>query len=303
MYLTVIGRRLAYLKAEVETFNSLNLTDINVYAENFYRDFLNLLGYEFDNTNFYSNNYAHIDLIDTENKIAIQVTSQNDNVKIKDSISGFFNNPKHKEYKLKILLIAKEAKDYKTKFGNNFKHKEDVLDIKRLLTIINDIKELDKLKEIADFLDKQILQERRKTESTEFETIMTLIDYLSQNKNREIINNSINVDPKNKIENRFSEHSQYLKQQYADLFGRYNNALIEAKAKIDTVDAAIISDFLRDESDLCLTRENNNAKLALATLVELFYSKLSENGIKFDKQAIKFYLIDELIMCNVFPNK
>lgn len=303
IYLTVIGRRLAYLKAEVEIFNSLNLTDINVYAENFYRDFLNLLGYEFDNANFYSNNYAHIDLIDTKNKIAIQVTSQNDNVKIKDSISGFFKEQKHTEYKLKILLIAKEAKDYKTKFGNNFKHKEDVLDVKRLLAIINDIKELDKLKNIAGFLDKQILQERKKTESTEFETIMTLIDYLSQNKNRVIINNSINVDPKNKIENRFSEHSEYLKQQYADLFGRYNNALIEAREKIDTVDAVIISDFLRDESDLCLTRENNNAKLALANLVELFYGKLSENGIKFDKQAIKFYLLDELIMCNVFPNK
>lgn len=303
MYITAIGRRLAYLKAEVETFNSLNLTDINVYAENFYRDFFNLLGYEFDNTNSYSNNFAHIDLIDTKNKIAIQVTSQNDNVKIKDSIAGFFSDAKYKEYKLKILLIAKEAKDYRTKFGNNFNHKEDVLDIKKLLTIINDIKDLDKLKKIAEFLDKQILQERKKTESTEFETIMTLIDYLSQNKNREIVNNSINVDPKNKIENRFSEHSEYLKEQYADLFSRYNNALIEARAKIDTVDAAIISDFLRDESDLCLTRDNNNAKLALAALVDLFYNKLSENGIKFDKQAIKFYLLDELIMCNVFPNK
>lgn len=303
MYITAIGRRLAYLKAEVEIFNSLNLTDINVYAENFYRDFFNLLGYEFDNTNFYSNNFAHIDLIDTKNKIAIQVTSQNDNVKIKDSINGFFSDAKHKEYKLKILLIAKEAKDYRTKFGNNFNHKEDVLDIKKLLTTINDIKDLDKLKKIAEFLDKQILQERKKTESTEFETIMTLIDYLSQNKNRQIINNSINVDPKNKIENRFSEHAEYLKEQYADLFGRYNNALIEARAKIDTVDAAIISDFLRDESDLCLTRDNNNAKLALAALVDLFYKKLSENGIKFDKQAIKFYLLDELLMCNVFPNK
>ncbi|AWG23296.1 hypothetical protein FFWV33_18065 [Flavobacterium faecale] len=303
IYLTVIGRRLAYLKAEVEIFNSLNLTDINVYAENFYRDFLNLLGYEFENTNFFSNNYAHIDLIDTKNKLAIQVTSQNDNAKIKDSINGFFNDPNNKGFKLKILLISKEAKAYRTKFGNDFDHKNDVIDIKRLLIIINDIKELSKTKEIADFLDKQILQERKKTESTEFETIMTLIDYLSQNKNRIITNNSVNVDPKNKIENRFSEHSEYLKQQYADLFGRYNNALIEAKAKIDTVDVAIISDFLRDESDLCLTKENNNAKLALATLVEIFYNKLSTNGIKFDKQAIKYYLLDELIMCNVFPNK
>lgn len=40
LYLTLIGKRLAYLKTEVELFNSLNLTDINVYAENFIEIFL-----------------------------------------------------------------------------------------------------------------------------------------------------------------------------------------------------------------------------------------------------------------------
>jgi hypothetical protein len=60
---------------------------------------------------------------------------------------------------------------------------------------------------------------------------------------------------------------------------------------------------LKDESDIILTKENNNPKLALHSLVELFYGKLSSNGVTFDKQAIKFYLLDELIKCNVFPNK
>jgi hypothetical protein len=69
------------------------------------------------------------------------------------------------------------------------------------------------------------------------------------------------------------------------------------------VEAEIIADFLRDESDIILTKENNNAKLALHSLVELFYDKLSEKGVVFNKQAIKFYLLDELIKCNVFPNK
>ena len=69
------------------------------------------------------------------------------------------------------------------------------------------------------------------------------------------------------------------------------------------MEAEIISDFLKDESDIILTKENNNPKLALHSLVELFYGKLSSNGVTFDKQAIKFYLLDELIKCNVFPNK
>jgi hypothetical protein len=302
-YISIITKRITYLQKEVENFNSLNLTDVNVFAENFYRGLFNLIGFKFTNTNFDSINFAHIDLIDIVNKQAIQVTSQNDNIKIKEAIDGFFAKPENKEYKLQILLISKEAKNYRTEFGNNFNHKEDVLDIKRLLAIINDIDEIDTIKAIADFLDKNILTERRKTECSEVETIMELTSYLSLNKNRVIIDKAVNVDPKNKIENRFSEHSDYLKQQYSDLYAKYNGALVEATSKIDGVEAEIISDFLRDDSDIILTKENNNPKLALHSLVELFYGKLSSNGVKFDKQAIKFYLLDELIKCNVFPNK
>lgn len=71
MYIIVIGWRFVYLKVEVEIFNLLNLIDINVYVENFYCDFFNLLGYEFDNINFYLNNFVYIDLIDIKNKIVI----------------------------------------------------------------------------------------------------------------------------------------------------------------------------------------------------------------------------------------
>lgn len=302
-YISIITKRITYLQKEVENFNSLNLTDINVFAENFYRGLFNLIGFKFTNTNFESNNFAHIDLIDNINKQAIQVTSQNDNAKIKEAIDGFFAKPENKNYKLQILLISKDAKKYRTKFGNNFNHKEDVLDIKRLLSIINDINEIETIKNIADFLNMNVLTERRQTECSEVETIMELINYLSLNKNRIIIDKAVNVDPKNKIENRFSEHSNYLKQQYSELYAKYNGALVEATSKIDGVEAEIISDFLKDESDMILTKENNNSKIALHSLVELFYEKLSSNGVKFDKQAIKFYLLDELIKCNVFPNK
>lgn len=302
-YLSLIVRRLNYLKAEVVSFNSLNLTDINVHAENFYRDFFNLLGYEFENTNFIiENNFAHIDLIDTKNKIAIQVTSQNDNMKIKDAINGFYNTPGYEDYKMKLLLISKDAKSYKTKFGNNFNHKEDVLDINRLLAIINNIPDLSKIQSIANFLDDQILSERKKTESNEVETILALIEYLSKDDNRRITEKPENVDPKFKIYSRFSEHSAFLINQYTELCTIYVEPLSEAKKGIDSVKAIKISSYLKDESNNILTSEANNPQVALERLVELFYSKLSENGIKFDKIAIKFYLLDELVNCNVFPN-
>lgn len=302
-YISAITRRLSYLQIEVKNFNSLNLTDINVFAENFYRGLFNLIGFEFNNTNFESNNYAHIDLIDTVNKQAIQVTSQNDNNKIKEAIDGFISKPENKDYKLQILLISKDAKDYKTKFGKNFNHKEDVLDVKRLLAIINNIVEIDTIRDVAVFLDKNVLTERRKTECSEVETIMSLIEYLSKDDNRNLSYENDNVDPEFKIYKRFSQHSEFITTQYKELLSVYQVPLIEASKSIDSVTSLKISNYLKDESDLILTKENNNPKLALHSLVELFYGKLSSNGVKFDKQAIKFYLLDELIKCNVFPNK
>lgn len=299
--LDLIARRLNYLKVQIIHANSLNLTDINIHAENFYRDFYNLMGYSFDNVNFDSQNFANIDLIDSKNKIAIQITSQNDNNKIKEAIDGFYKKVENKEYQLKLLLISKDAKEYKTKFGDKFDHKKDVIDTKRLLAEINN-KKTHEIEEIADFLDKEVLTERRKTESTEVETIMALIDFLSKDSNRVFIERTENVDPANKIYKRFSEHSDFIIEQYQELFSVYNIALVEATKNIDSVKAIIISSYLRDESDQILTDEGNNPKKALSRLVDFFEVKLSKHGFRFDKIAIKFYLLDELIKCNVFPN-
>lgn len=92
-------------------------------------------------------------------------------------------------------------------------------------------------------MNNNVLTERRQTECSEVETIMELIKYLSLNKKRVIIDKAVNVDQKNKIENRFREHSDYLKQQYLELYAKYNGALVEATSKINGVEAEIISNF------------------------------------------------------------
>lgn len=126
-----------------------------------------MLDFKFENANLQQSNFPHIDLIDHTNKLAIQVTSQNDSRKIKDAVDGFYKTLENKGYKLKILLISKDAKDYRTKFGENFNHKEDVIDINRLIKRINDIKDLNRIEHIADFLEEQVLPKREETESSE----------------------------------------------------------------------------------------------------------------------------------------
>ncbi|MXZ49820.1 MAG: SMEK domain-containing protein, partial [Rhodobacteraceae bacterium] len=56
--------RLVFLKSKVEVSSKLNLTDMNIHSENFYRDFLNLL-YEYDlkNINKIQHNATSIELV------------------------------------------------------------------------------------------------------------------------------------------------------------------------------------------------------------------------------------------------
>jgi hypothetical protein len=60
---------------------------------------------------------------------------------------------------------------------------------------------------------------------------------------------------------------------------------------------------LKYTSDAILTEYRGNPQLALKRLVEKYSLILSENSIEFDQGAIKFFLVDQLIKCNVFPNK
>jgi hypothetical protein len=309
--MSLIIKRLTYLKTLVQLSNSLNLNNVNIHAENFFRDLFNLLDNKqtnknnFINTNFSQQNAAFIDLIDQDNKIAIQVTSQNDNTKISESIEGFLSQDKYKDYTLIILLISKEAKDYRTDFTfagkYKFDHSRNIIDMSRLLRRI-DNEQLDKIKEIAIFLDTQILEERSNTESNEIETIMELISFLSKDKNRKPIQRETEVNPGKKIYERFQQHSKYLTETYSLIITTYTEPLALARATMDSMQSPTITSYLQEESDKMLERFNNNPKLALRELVDYFESKLSTNGIKpYDKQAILFYLLDEMFRCNVFP--
>lgn len=153
---------LTFLQLRTRNANSLHLFDINTRAEFFYRDLLNLVhGWQLKNTNTERMNTAYVDLIDdvSEKKIAIQVTSQNDSAKIRDSVRGFFKNIDNRLFKLKVLLIAKEAKEYRADFSNagefKFDAETDVIDIQGLLNQIAD-KDVDSLREIKAFLEKYV---------------------------------------------------------------------------------------------------------------------------------------------------
>lgn len=306
-----IQNRLAYLKSRVEIAGSLNLTDIHIYAEDFYQALLNFLGNSYRNGNIDKQNCAFIDLIDDTNKSAMQITARDDNSKISETIIGFYENSEHPEYKdysLKVLLISKRAKDYNTDFTFNgkykFNHKEDVLDIERLIAIIKDSGR-EKIVEVSKFLDNEIDLPRPKTESNEVETIMSLLEYLSDDENYKEFDGNYICDPEQKINSRFKDYADDFKEEFTDLFAIYCNTILESERTfgLDGVRAKKISNFLKTISNRYLRESNDKPLDALDKLTDYFENKLNSNGINADIGAIRYYLLDELIGCNIFSTK
>lgn len=155
-----IEEHLSFLAYRVESRGKLNILDLHLHSENFYRDFLNLLyGLGLENLNKVNQNVEAIDLIDKTNKIVIQVSSINTKQKIDSALEkGSMAN--YKGWSFKFISIARSASILRTKtFANPhgliFSPETDIIDIDSLKREICGLA-IDKLQEIATFIRKEL---------------------------------------------------------------------------------------------------------------------------------------------------
>lgn len=136
------------------------------------------------------------------------------------------------------------------------------------------------------------------------DTIIDLVEYISQHRT---VSKKVDskVDPEYKIYKRFKDFADRLIKEYTSLLAIYGDALtiVNEKLEIDEAQDIIIMFYLQDISMKFLEEANDNPVKALGALVDFFEDKLSKNGKKYDRAAIKFYLVNEMIKCSVFPNE
>ncbi len=309
-----ISDYLAYLKNVIEFRNEAGLYDLNTVSESFYGNLINLFyDWSLENANNSNKNSPAIDLIDSNNRIAIQVTSDNSSEKIKHTINEFIKNQLYEDFsRLIIFHIRGSQKSYNTKFDTEhkfiFSKENDIWDAK---TLIQQAKKLDteKLKKICDFfqseLDNKSTNNNKLPEASEVETIIALIDFITSHRQTQYrkINNII--DPDYKINERFRNFANNLKSSYVSLLSIYGSALDEAERVIESDDVKEITTviYLQNLSIRLLDECQNNPIKALDQLTDFFEDKLKSNGKTYDHCAIKFYLISQIIRCNVFPNE
>ncbi|MFA7285237.1 MAG: SMEK domain-containing protein [Candidatus Paceibacterota bacterium] len=302
------------LESLVKIHNTNGLNDINGLSEDFFCKLLNLVfKLNLINLNELDLNFPAIDLGDSDARVSFQVTSEKKKAKIDKTIKKFNDHKLSERFdSLRFMLIVSRRTASKSKFTSpdniDFDQDRDIYDLSRLTTIIRSLDDIDKIKEICSFLRKEFdSQKDRAPEATlanEIETIADLVVFLSTNKSNETKQWLEEPDPENKIEHRFSEYSQFLRDQIVDLLPRYSLARSEVDNTLglDSVKINFIRNFLRIKSDIFLTQTNGDPKKAIDMLTEYFSECLNKSGKKYDYQAIRFYVLDELIKCNVFPN-
>lgn len=301
---------LTWLSAQVQVNNRLNLTDVNIHSENFYRDLLNLaFGYNLDNINITDPNAAAIDLGDEGRKFAIQVTSTSSLGKTKKTVAKFIEKGLYKKYEnLVILNITSKTAHGASIVGNDtysLNTKKDIWDIGDLAVKINDLA-LPKIQEINEFLNQQLHIKPLVSLPRNVETILRLIELISDEEHPAVGGGFLDEPfPDDKINKRFANHSEFLKQEFLELYRDYGAVLdsVEKESDLGQVKIRRVAQYLRLQSDRVLSECDDNPKKALTVLINNFIGLLAENGFEADTGAAQFYIVKHLIKCNVFPNK
>jgi hypothetical protein len=152
---------LELLGRKIETLNSLNLTDLSVRSEEFFRGILNrVLNLDLKNINIDEPSALAIDLGDVEGQLAIQVTANGTARKVKDTVSKFVERGLASKYRrLVILQIAIEGgrniRDICDPKIFKFDPKKDIWGKKDLAREISGLS-VETLKSLRDYMKSEV---------------------------------------------------------------------------------------------------------------------------------------------------
>lgn len=160
-YFDYIADKLHYLAYRIDGRGKLNLLDLNIHSETFFANLCNLIfGLKLININASKQNTAGIDLVDSTNKVVVQVSSTCSKAKIDSSLSKDIYK-QYSDYSFKFLSISKDATNtlkmsmFKNPHNMKFSPKNDIWDCTSLLREIQ-AAGIEKQKRIYDLIKKEL---------------------------------------------------------------------------------------------------------------------------------------------------
>lgn len=154
-YCSNIKHKLARLVAEVKLDSSANLHSINIHAESFFREFLNILyGWNLTNANAANPNTKGIDLLYPAGNIVVQVSSTVTYAKIQSSLEKSTDYPGAHFY---FLAISETHPSFRKSFEKHeliFNEETDILDTSLLFSQVVNCGSIKKQKRLSALVDQ-----------------------------------------------------------------------------------------------------------------------------------------------------
>jgi len=184
-YFNEIESRLSWLVSSIKLRGKLNILDLHILSEDFFAQLFNCI-YEWNliNINTIEQNIEGIDLVDDIQKIIVQVSADISKRKIDMSLSNI-DVLKYSGFHFIFIGITDDAKRLrKNKYLNQetvtFDPETDILDMTMILKHIKSMEDIEKIKKIYEFLQKEIRmpisQEKIKTNIAEIIEAISQID-------------------------------------------------------------------------------------------------------------------------------
>lgn len=308
-YFDFIEERLSLLAQRIETRGSLNILDYHLHAETFYMHFLNLLfDWKLANCNTKKQNTAGIDLVDSTKKIIVQVSATATKAKIDSVFSK--NLSSYQGYSFKFISISKDAKKLRTNKYNcppslTFLPSDDIFDIPFLLKKIKDM-EIDRLKKVYEFIEKELKDDPGKKIESNLTTIIQILSKTNWNQGQyglKIVPHKYEIEAKisyNQLDRARPLIDDY-KIHYSRLDKIYSVFNKEGANKSLSVLNSIRSDYLT------MTQVSSHDdrffsiidKVIQKILASANYTPMPEEEIR---MCVELLVVDAFIRCKIFEN-
>lgn len=198
-YYDSINFKLSLLAFRIELNGGLNLLNEHVHAEDFYLHLLNLIfRWNLENLNISGSNAAGIDLIDTKNKIVIQVSATATRQKLESALSKKRPQYDNDDYSFKFISISKDAshlrnseKAYNNPYNLKFVPSQDIFDVLYLLKVIKSM-HIEQISAVYEFCEKEF---KSVPESNKIETNLASIITILSKENWNNITFDFETDP------------------------------------------------------------------------------------------------------------
>ncbi|MFT4444966.1 ABC-three component system protein [Parvimonas sp. G1967] len=310
-YFNYVEEKLNTLAYRVEMRNKLNLLELNIHSENFFANLCNIIfDLELENLNFSYQNIDGIDLIDSKNKVVVQVSSTCIKSKIESSLSKSVY-AKYKDYSYKFMSISKKAPDslkkkaFKNPYSMKFDPKQDIWDITLLLRKILNQK-VSNQRKLYEFIKEELGEEVNcvKIESNLAKVINILADEIL---NMDAVSPEINsFDIDDKILFNELEDAKDIINDYKIFYHRLDEIYSEFDKEGKNKSLSVLQE-IRRQYQILNTSDNNPVNIFYEIIncvmnIIIKSSNYTEMAMEELQMCTNILVVDAFIRCKIFKN-